>query len=36
MEPSLWKKPDDRTPFQKGEIVLSNLPKAGAEGHPVK
>ena len=36
MEPSLWKKPDTRTPFQKGEIVLSNLQKAGAEGHPVK
>ena len=29
-------KPDTRTPFQKGEIVLSNLQKAGAEGHPVK
>ena len=35
-EPSLWKKPYTRTPFQTGEIVLSNLQKAGAEGHPVK
>ncbi len=35
-ERSLWEKSDTRTPFQKGEIVLSNLQKAGAEGHPVK
>lgn len=35
-EPSLWDKPDTRTPFQKGETVLSDLQKAGVEGRPVK
>ena len=35
-EPSLWEKPDTRTPFQKGETVLSDLQKAGLEGRPVK